>query len=63
EAEMKKYMKIVPDDKVAIDAISLATKSLIIIDWKIIKGGKMGYFQLIRADGISRRYSSLIKML
>ncbi|GJV34900.1 hypothetical protein Tco_1407377 [Tanacetum coccineum] len=26
EAEMKKHMKIVPDDKVAIDAIPLATK-------------------------------------
>ncbi|GJV57716.1 hypothetical protein Tco_1458721 [Tanacetum coccineum] len=23
----------------------------------------MGYFQIIRADGISRRYSSMIKML
>ncbi|GJS12264.1 hypothetical protein Tco_0369060 [Tanacetum coccineum] len=44
EAEMKKHMEIVPDDEVAIDAIPLATKSPIIIDWKIIKGGKMGYF-------------------
>ncbi|GJR75281.1 ribonuclease H-like domain-containing protein [Tanacetum coccineum] len=38
-----------------IDAIPLATKPPIIIDWKIIKEGKMGYFQLIRADGSSRR--------
>ncbi|GKB25895.1 hypothetical protein Tco_0865296 [Tanacetum coccineum] len=44
EAEMKKLMEIVPDDEVAIDAIPLATKSPIIIDWKIIKEGKMGYF-------------------
>ncbi|GKB21660.1 hypothetical protein Tco_0855583 [Tanacetum coccineum] len=44
EAEMKKLMEIVPDDEVAIDAIPLATKSSIIVDWKIIKEGKMGYF-------------------
>ncbi|GKC11390.1 hypothetical protein Tco_1008172 [Tanacetum coccineum] len=53
----------VPDDEVANDAIPLATKSPIIVDWKIIKEGKMGYFQIIRADGSSRRYSSMIRML
>ncbi|GJY17390.1 hypothetical protein Tco_0388881 [Tanacetum coccineum] len=45
EAEMKKHMKIVPDDEVAIDAIPLATKPPIIsIDredletlWKLVK--------------------------
>ncbi|GJW64106.1 hypothetical protein Tco_0115990 [Tanacetum coccineum] len=63
EAEMKKLMEIVLDDEVVIDAIPLATKSPIIADWKIIKEGKMGYFQIIRADGSSRRYSSMIKML
>ncbi|GJW02775.1 putative reverse transcriptase domain-containing protein [Tanacetum coccineum] len=55
EAEMKKHIEIVPDDEVAIDAIPLATKPPIIVDWKIIKDGKMGYFQIIRVDGISRR--------
>ncbi|GKA54662.1 hypothetical protein Tco_0753611 [Tanacetum coccineum] len=44
EAEMKKLMEIVLDDDVAINAIPLATKSPIIVDWKIIKEGKMGYF-------------------
>ncbi|GJU23060.1 hypothetical protein Tco_1156402 [Tanacetum coccineum] len=44
EAEMKKHIEIVPDDEVAIDAIPLSTKPLIIVDWKIIKEGKMGYF-------------------
>ncbi|GKB72103.1 hypothetical protein Tco_0933515 [Tanacetum coccineum] len=63
EAEMKKHMEIVSDDEVAIDAIPLTTKPSIIVDWKIIKEGKMGYFQIIRADGSSRRYSSIIKML
>ncbi|GJU98638.1 hypothetical protein Tco_1327909 [Tanacetum coccineum] len=37
EAEMKKHMEIVQDDKVAIDAIPLATKPPIIVEWKIIK--------------------------
>ncbi|GJU48563.1 hypothetical protein Tco_1218118 [Tanacetum coccineum] len=63
EAEMKKHMEIVPDDEVAIDAIPLATKPPIIVDWKIIKEGKMGYFQIIRADTSSKRYSSMIRML
>ncbi|GKE84278.1 hypothetical protein Tco_1558020 [Tanacetum coccineum] len=63
EVEMKKHMEIVPDDEVVIDAIPLATNSPIIIDWKIIKEGKMGYFQIIRANGSSKRYSSMIKML
>ncbi|GJR54377.1 hypothetical protein Tco_1404898 [Tanacetum coccineum] len=64
EAEMKKHMEIVVDEEeIAVDAIPLATKPPIIVDWKIIKEGKMGYFQLIRADGSSRRYSSMISML
>ncbi|GJX82123.1 hypothetical protein Tco_0331604, partial [Tanacetum coccineum] len=63
EAEMKKLMEIVLEDDVAIYAIPLATKSPIIIDWKIIKEGKLRYFQIIRADGSSRRYSSMIRML
>ncbi|GJR22851.1 hypothetical protein Tco_0971378 [Tanacetum coccineum] len=63
EAEMKKHMEIVSDDEVAIDAIPLATKPPIIVDWKIIKEGKMGYFQIIRADGSPKRYSSMIQML
>ncbi|GJX96429.1 putative reverse transcriptase, RNA-dependent DNA polymerase [Tanacetum coccineum] len=34
-----------------------------IIEYKIDKDGRMGYFKLIRADGSSKRYSSMIKML
>ncbi|GKB01498.1 hypothetical protein Tco_0829542 [Tanacetum coccineum] len=64
EAEMKRHMEIVDDEQeIAVDAIPLATKPPIIIDWKIIKEGKMGYFQIIRADSSSRRYSSMIMML
>ncbi|GJQ95647.1 hypothetical protein Tco_0006786 [Tanacetum coccineum] len=63
EEEMKKHIEIVKDDEVAIDAIPLATKPLVIVDYKIDKDGRMGYFKLIRADGSSKRYSSMIKML
>ncbi|GJR27341.1 hypothetical protein Tco_1103573 [Tanacetum coccineum] len=63
EEEMKKHMEIVQDDEVAIDAIPLATKPPVIVEWKIIKEGKIGYFKLIRADGSSKRYSSMIQML
>nr|GEZ71381.1 hypothetical protein [Tanacetum cinerariifolium] len=63
EAEMKMYMNIVPDDEVAIDAIPLAIKPPIIVDWKIIKEGKINSYHIIRADRSSKRYSSMIKML
>nr|GEU88907.1 non-lysosomal glucosylceramidase-like isoform X2 [Tanacetum cinerariifolium] len=60
---MKMYMKITPNDEIAIDAIPLATKPSIIVDWKIIKEGKISSYYLIRVDGSSKRYSSMIQML
>ncbi|GKB84616.1 hypothetical protein Tco_0956888 [Tanacetum coccineum] len=64
EARMKELMNIVPDDEeVAIDDIPLATKPPCIVDWKIIKEGKLGYYQIIRADRSLRRYPSMIQML
>ncbi|GJZ05423.1 putative ribonuclease H-like domain-containing protein, partial [Tanacetum coccineum] len=63
EAEMKRHIEIVKDDEVAIDAIPLATKPPVIVDYKIDKDGRMVYFKLIRADGSSKRYSLMIKML
>ncbi|GKD20461.1 hypothetical protein Tco_1222164, partial [Tanacetum coccineum] len=63
DEEMKKHMEIVQDDEVAIDAIPLATKPPMIVEYKIDKEGKMGYFKLIRADRSSKRYSSMIQML
>ncbi|GJS68547.1 putative ribonuclease H-like domain-containing protein [Tanacetum coccineum] len=64
EAEMKKLIKVVPDEEeVAIDAIPLATKPPSIVDWKIAKEGKISLFQIIRANGSSKRYSSMIQML
>nr|GEY27023.1 hypothetical protein [Tanacetum cinerariifolium] len=53
-SELKEVMKIIPDEEeVENDAISLAVKSLKIVDWKIHKEGKKSYYQIIRADGKS----------
>ncbi|GKA01211.1 hypothetical protein Tco_0673876 [Tanacetum coccineum] len=42
EAEMKRHIKMVKDNEVAIDAIPLATKPLVIVDYKIDKDEGMG---------------------
>ncbi|GKA84863.1 hypothetical protein Tco_0806517 [Tanacetum coccineum] len=64
EAEMKKLIKVAPDEEeVAIDAIPLATKPPSIVDWKIVKEGKISLFQIIRANVSSKRYSLMIQIL
>ncbi|GJW49475.1 hypothetical protein Tco_0090826 [Tanacetum coccineum] len=63
EAELKKHLVIVKDDDIAIDAIPLATKPPVIVEYKIIKEGIIAHYQLIRADGSSKRYSFMIRML
>ncbi|GJV29599.1 hypothetical protein Tco_1386047 [Tanacetum coccineum] len=63
EGEFMKHLVIKKDEDIAIDAIPLATKLLVIIDYKLHKEGMMVHYQLIRADGSSKRYSSMIRML
>ncbi|GJW06157.1 retrovirus-related pol polyprotein from transposon TNT 1-94 [Tanacetum coccineum] len=63
EAELKKHLVIVKDDDIAIDAIPLATKQPVIVEYKLLKEGIMVHYQLIRADGTSKRYSLMIRML
>ncbi|GJR45028.1 hypothetical protein Tco_1313131 [Tanacetum coccineum] len=63
EAELKKHMVTVKDDHIAIDAIPLATKPRVIVKYKLIREGIIGHYQLIRVDGSSKRYSSMIRML
>ncbi|GKB15028.1 hypothetical protein Tco_0848951 [Tanacetum coccineum] len=54
--KLQSLMKIIPnEEEVAIDAIPLATKPPSIVDYKILKEGKIGFFQIIRADGSSKR--------
>ncbi|GJU61003.1 hypothetical protein Tco_1238769 [Tanacetum coccineum] len=55
-ATLKKLVEIVPNkEEVAIDAIPLATKHLSIVDWKIVKEGKISFFQIIRASRSLKR--------
>ncbi|GJS61133.1 hypothetical protein Tco_0655917 [Tanacetum coccineum] len=63
-AELQSMMEVIPDEEeVAVNDIPLATKPPSIVDWKIIKEGKIGYYQIISAYGNSKRYSSMIQML
>ncbi|GJZ19482.1 hypothetical protein Tco_0556072 [Tanacetum coccineum] len=63
EAELKKHLVIKKVEDIAIDARPLATKPPVIINYKLHKEGIMVHYQLIRVDGSSKRYSSMIRML
>ncbi|GJV07499.1 hypothetical protein Tco_1345155 [Tanacetum coccineum] len=63
EAELKKLLVIKKDKDIAIDAIPLATKLPVIIDYKLHKKGMLVHYQLIRADGSSKRCFLMIRML
>ncbi|GKD06732.1 hypothetical protein Tco_1181706 [Tanacetum coccineum] len=63
EAELKKHLVIKKDEDIAIDAIPLVTKPHVIVDYKLHKEGMIVYYQLIRADGSSKRYSLMVRML
>ncbi|GJX14044.1 hypothetical protein Tco_0205802 [Tanacetum coccineum] len=44
-AELQSLMNAIPDEEeVAVNAIPLATKPLSIVDWKIVKEGKISYY-------------------
>ncbi|GKB93045.1 hypothetical protein Tco_0979182 [Tanacetum coccineum] len=63
EDALKKYLVIKKDDDIAIDVIPLATKLPVIVDYKLHKEGLMAHYELIRADGTSKRYTSMIRLL
>ncbi|GJY71553.1 hypothetical protein Tco_0475256 [Tanacetum coccineum] len=64
ETSSKRHMEIViNEEEVAVDAIPLATKPPVIVKYKIVKEGRIGYIQIIRANRSSKRYSSMIQML
>ncbi|GKA18809.1 hypothetical protein Tco_0698724 [Tanacetum coccineum] len=62
ESSSKRAGEELEQEEVAVDAIPLATKPPSIIDWNIIKEGKIGYYQIIRTDGNSKKYSTIIQM-
>ncbi|GKD86039.1 hypothetical protein Tco_1357193, partial [Tanacetum coccineum] len=58
--KLQSLIEVIPDEEeVAIDVVPLATKPSTIVDWKIHKEGKKGYYQIIRAGGTE----SLVKCL
>nr|GEX84115.1 putative reverse transcriptase domain-containing protein [Tanacetum cinerariifolium] len=61
--EMKLYMRIVPDEDIVIDAIPLATKPSVIVEYKIVKEGKINTYHITRANGSTKRYTSMINLL
>ncbi|GJU86146.1 hypothetical protein Tco_1293692 [Tanacetum coccineum] len=54
EVEFKKLMVIKKDEDIAIEAIPLATKLLVIVNYKLYKEGMLVHYELIRADGSSK---------
>ncbi|GJR70289.1 hypothetical protein Tco_0016354 [Tanacetum coccineum] len=62
--ELQRLIEVVFDkEKVAIDAIPLATKPPSIVDYKIHKEGKKTYYQIIKADGSLKMYLVFSHML
>nr|GEX69088.1 putative ribonuclease H-like domain-containing protein [Tanacetum cinerariifolium] len=61
--EMKLYMRIFPDEEIVINAIPLATKPPMIVEYKIVKEGSINIYHIIRADGSTKRYTSMINLL
>ncbi|GJY13831.1 hypothetical protein Tco_0383140 [Tanacetum coccineum] len=64
KTKLQSLMKAIPnEEEVAVDAIPLATKPPSIVDWKILKEGKINYYKIIRVVGSSKRYSAFIQLL
>nr|GEW09222.1 hypothetical protein [Tanacetum cinerariifolium] len=61
--ELKLYMRIIPKKYIAIEAIPLAIKPPVIIEYKIVKERKISTYHITRADGSTRRYISMINLL
>nr|GEX41064.1 hypothetical protein [Tanacetum cinerariifolium] len=56
-------MRIISNEYITIDAIPLATKPPVIVDFKIIKEGKISTYLIVKADGSTKRYTSMINLL
>nr|GEY92296.1 hypothetical protein [Tanacetum cinerariifolium] len=61
--EIKLYMMIVLDEDITIDAIPLAIKPPVIVEYKIVKEGNIITYHITRADGSIKRYTSMINLL
>nr|GEX09380.1 putative ribonuclease H-like domain-containing protein [Tanacetum cinerariifolium] len=61
--ELKLYMRIILEEDIPIEAIPLAIKPPMIIEYKIVKEGKISTYHITRVDGSTRRYTSMINLL
>nr|GEU76675.1 hypothetical protein [Tanacetum cinerariifolium] len=61
--ELKLYMRITPEEGIAIKAIPLATKPLVIIEYKMVKEGNISTYHITRAGGSIKRYTPMINLL
>nr|GEU54356.1 putative reverse transcriptase domain-containing protein [Tanacetum cinerariifolium] len=61
--ELKIYIRLIPKEDIAIEAIPLTIKPPVIIKYKIVKEGKISTYHITRADGSTRRYTSMINLL
>nr|GEY14502.1 hypothetical protein [Tanacetum cinerariifolium] len=61
--ELKLYMRIILEEDIAIEAIPLAIKPPVIIEYNIVKEGKISTYHITRANGSTRRYTSMINLL
>ncbi|GJX56987.1 hypothetical protein Tco_0286884 [Tanacetum coccineum] len=56
-AKLQALIEITPDEEeVVVNAIPLATKPPVIVDYGIYKEGKVGYYKITRADGFDTLY-------
>nr|GEU65367.1 hypothetical protein [Tanacetum cinerariifolium] len=60
--ELKLYMRIISEEDITVEAIPLAIKPLMIIEYKIVNEGKINTYHITRADGSTRRYTSMINL-
>ncbi|GJX20598.1 hypothetical protein Tco_0223275 [Tanacetum coccineum] len=64
EGSSKRAVEITPDEEeVAVDAIPLATKPPVIVDYKIHKEEKTSYYKITRADGSFKLYKVFSQLL
>nr|GEU71097.1 retrovirus-related Pol polyprotein from transposon TNT 1-94 [Tanacetum cinerariifolium] len=61
--EVKLYIRIIPNEDIAIDSIPLATKSSVIVEYKIVKEGKISTYLIVRVNRSTKRYTSMINLL
>nr|GFC42912.1 hypothetical protein [Tanacetum cinerariifolium] len=61
--ELKLSIRIITEEDIAIKAIPLAIKPLVIIEYKIVNEEKINTYHITKANGSTRRYTSMMNLL